>query len=193
MKKIISLILVLLMAFSLCACGGSDAEKTDDKSTTGSTAAPTEAADPNTLLAGFARVQCIPDDPLVHIAGGTASEDPATDGLLDTLEVTCVALKRGDETYLIYTCDIVDIIGFNTNIDQTCDERWQMPTDTAEGKLLVSVHYYDPWSYAGASTAAGATAWGTKADFEYMDQQLAKMTKWVAFTFMLLAVVVSLV
>ena len=69
------------------------------------------------------------------------------------------------------------IAGFNTNIDQTCDERWQMPTDTAEDKLLLSVHYYDPWSYAGAATAAGATAWGTKADFEYMDQQLGKLTK----------------
>ncbi|MBQ7848555.1 MAG: cellulase family glycosylhydrolase [Clostridia bacterium] len=69
------------------------------------------------------------------------------------------------------------IAGFNTNIDQTCDERFQMPTDTAENKLLLSVHYYDPWSYAGASTAAGATAWGTKADFEYMDGQLAKLTK----------------
>ena len=69
------------------------------------------------------------------------------------------------------------IAGFNTNIDQTCDERWQMPTDTAEDKLLLSVHYYDPWSYAGATTAAGATAWGTKGDYEYMDQQLKKMTK----------------
>ena len=69
------------------------------------------------------------------------------------------------------------IAGYSTNIDQTCDPRFQMPTDTAENKLLISVHYYDPWSYCGASTAGGATAWGTISDFEYMDQQLAKMTK----------------
>ena len=69
------------------------------------------------------------------------------------------------------------IAGFNTDINRTCDDRFQMPTDTAENKLLLSVHYYDPWSYAGASTAAGATAWGTKADFEYMDGQLAKLQK----------------
>jgi len=69
------------------------------------------------------------------------------------------------------------VAGYSTNIDQTCDERFKMPVDTAENKLLLSVHYYDPWSYCGATTAAGATAWGTKGDYEYMDQQLKKMTK----------------
>ena len=69
------------------------------------------------------------------------------------------------------------IAGYGTNIDQTCDARFRMPADTAENKLLISVHYYDPWSYCGASTAAGATAWGTVSDYEYMDQQLAKMTR----------------
>ena len=58
------------------------------------------------------------------------------------------------------------IAGYSTNIDQTCDPRFKMPVDSAEDKLLLSVHYYDPWSYAGATTAAGATAWGTKADYE---------------------------
>lgn len=69
------------------------------------------------------------------------------------------------------------IAGYGTNIDQTCDDRFHMPTDSAKDKLLVSVHYYDPWSYCGASSAAGATAWGTKSDYTYMDEQLAKMTK----------------
>lgn len=69
------------------------------------------------------------------------------------------------------------IAGYGTNIDQTCDPRFKMPADTAESKLLLSVHYYDPWSYCGASAAAGATAWGTRSDFEYMDQQLSKLTK----------------
>lgn len=69
------------------------------------------------------------------------------------------------------------IAGFSTNIDQTCDDRFKMPADTAQNKLLISVHYYDPWSYCGASTAAGATAWGTISDYEYMDAQLAKMQK----------------
>lgn len=69
------------------------------------------------------------------------------------------------------------IAGYSTNIDQTCDDRFQMPKDTAESKLMVSVHYYDPWSYCGASSAASATKWGKVSDYEYLDQQLAKMTK----------------
>lgn len=69
------------------------------------------------------------------------------------------------------------IAGYGTNIDQTCDDRFQMPKDTAVSKLMVSVHYYDPWSYCGASSAASATKWGKVSDYEYLDQQLAKMTK----------------
>lgn len=69
------------------------------------------------------------------------------------------------------------IAGYSTNIDQTCDDRFQMPKDTADSKLMVSVHYYDPWSYCGASSAASATKWGKVSDYEYIDQQLAKMTK----------------
>lgn len=69
------------------------------------------------------------------------------------------------------------IAGYSTNIDQTCDDRFQMPKDTVDSKLMVSVHYYDPWSYCGASSAASATKWGKVSDYEYMDQQLAKMTK----------------
>ena len=69
------------------------------------------------------------------------------------------------------------IAGYSTNIDQTCDDRFQMPKDTADSKLMLSVHYYDPWSYCGASSAASATKWGKVSDYEYLDQQLAKMTK----------------
>lgn len=69
------------------------------------------------------------------------------------------------------------IAGYSTNIDQTCDDRFQMPKDSAESKLMVSVHYYDPWSYCGASSAASATKWGTSSDYAYLDEQLAKMTK----------------
>ena len=71
------------------------------------------------------------------------------------------------------------IAGYGTNIDSTCDSRFFMPRDSAQKKLLVSVHYYDPWSYCGATDATGATAWGITSDYEYMDKQLAKMTKFV--------------
>lgn len=69
------------------------------------------------------------------------------------------------------------IAGYSTDIDQTCDDRFQMPKDTVDSKLMVSVHYYDPWSYCGASSAVSATKWGKVSDYEYLDQQLEKMTK----------------
>lgn len=69
------------------------------------------------------------------------------------------------------------IPGYGTNIAQTCDNRFKMPTDTTDNKLLISVHYYDPWSYCGAENAASATAWGLRKDYEAMDKTLARMTQ----------------
>lgn len=38
---------------------------------------------------------------------------------------------------------ILIVSGYNTNIDATTDERFRMPEDTAEDRLMVSVHYVD--------------------------------------------------
>ncbi len=67
------------------------------------------------------------------------------------------------------------IPGFGTNIDNTCDDRFVMPTDTVQNKLLISVHYYDPWSYCGDGQSS--VKWGTKSDIQYMIDTLGKMTK----------------
>lgn len=66
------------------------------------------------------------------------------------------------------------IPGFGTNIDQTCDSKFVMPTDTAKDKLLISVHYYDPGSF---TTAENPSAWGTKSHYEEMENALKKMSK----------------
>lgn len=117
MKRFFSLILCMLLILILCACGGSNKE------------------DPNVLQAGFARVICLPDDQLVYIAGGTAAEDPATDGVLDELAETCIALKQGGETYLIFTCDVVDIDGkFCKITDKAISEATGIPED----KIILS-------------------------------------------------------
>lgn len=71
------------------------------------------------------------------------------------------------------------IAGFGTNIDNTLDRRFKMPTDTVEQKLLLSVHFYDPWSYCGATSAKAATRWGRSVDYDQMFDTLCKMT---AFT-----------
>jgi len=72
------------------------------------------------------------------------------------------------------------IAGYGTSITDTFDSRFKMPQDTAAGRLMVSVHYYGPWSYCGASSAAGATPWGKKADFESMYKTLSQMRKFVS-------------
>ena len=103
MKKFLVFLLALIFMLNMAACGNNKNASTKSDG----------------LMAGFGRVTCVPDDPLVHIAGGTAKDDPATDGLLDTIEITCVSLKKGDDTYLIFTVDIVDVTGYNTTIENT--------------------------------------------------------------------------
>lgn len=66
------------------------------------------------------------------------------------------------------------IPGINTNIANTCDERFVMPKDEAD-RLLISVHFYDPWSYCGDGTST--VKWGTKKDLETMHETLSAMQK----------------
>lgn len=47
--------------------------------------------------------------------------------------------------------------GFNTNIDRTTDMRFKMPVDTAEDKLMISVHYIDNNMYW--SNQIGSDTW----------------------------------
>ena len=72
------------------------------------------------------------------------------------------------------------IAGFGTNIAQTFDARFVMPQDSAKNKLMVSVHYYDPWSYCGASSAKGATLWGKQKDYTDMYATLSMMKKFTS-------------
>lgn len=66
------------------------------------------------------------------------------------------------------------IAGYDTNIESTCDERFVMPTDSANSKLLISVHYYDPSGYCIFDSVSN---WGDTADYTYMNDTFSKMTK----------------
>ena len=78
--------------------------------------------------------------------------------------------------------------GFNTNIDFTVD-YFVVPTDAADHRLFVEVHYYDPYDYT-LNTGSSITQWGmyaitptqteTWANESYADGQFNKMkTKYV--------------
>ena len=82
--------------------------------------------------------------------------------------------------------------GWNTNIDHTVGSGFLIPTDqnrsssipANEQRLMISVHYYDPWDFAGQEDGnitqwgAGATnparksTWGQE---DFLDGQLKKM------------------
>ncbi len=66
------------------------------------------------------------------------------------------------------------IAGFGTEISNTCDNRFVMPEDTADSKLLVSVHYYDPSGYCIFDSIA---SWGNQDDLKDMNETLSEMTK----------------
>ncbi len=69
------------------------------------------------------------------------------------------------------------IAGMNTNIEDTCDEAFVMPTDTVEDKLLVSVHFYSPWNFC-AEDQETDTSWGTVSEFADMVEQLEMMLQY---------------
>ncbi len=65
------------------------------------------------------------------------------------------------------------IAGFGTDIDNTVDERFHMPKDTADKKLLISVHYYAPSNYC---INGAVDSWGTKSEYSNMNNKLGEMT-----------------
>jgi len=73
--------------------------------------------------------------------------------------------------------------GFNTNIDHTVNFA-KIPTDSATNKLLMEVHYYDPYNFT-LNASSNITQWGknatdsskteTWANEGYVDAQFQKM------------------
>lgn len=73
--------------------------------------------------------------------------------------------------------------GFNTNIDHTVN-FFRIPDDSAENRLLLEVHYYDPYNFA-LNTESQITQWGslatdsnateTWADEAWLDSQFERM------------------
>jgi endoglucanase len=73
--------------------------------------------------------------------------------------------------------------GFNTNIDHAVNFA-KIPTDSVANKLLMEVHYYDPYNFT-LNTSSNITQWGniatnpsateTWANESYVDAQFQKM------------------
>jgi endoglucanase len=102
---------------------------------------------------------------------GALSEDECYEKLLEINQAFVDTVRstggNNEQRFLL-------IAGYNTDISCTVDDRYEMPTDTAQSKLLISVHYYDPSGYC---INESLESWGTKDDYDDMNESLAKMTK----------------
>ena len=71
------------------------------------------------------------------------------------------------------------IAGYNTDIAKTCDERYVMPTDTIDGHMMISVHYYSPATYCTVDDPDNSwgyrDSWGTEDDIAEMKDTLNLM------------------
>ena len=64
--------------------------------------------------------------------------------------------------------------GFNTDVERTVDSRFRMPEDP-RSRLMLSVHYYTPWSYCGDTSGVGT--WGRTGEVEEMNRLLGSLTQ----------------
>lgn len=75
------------------------------------------------------------------------------------------------------------IPGFDTDIRQTLDPQFKMPSDKVEGKLLISVHYYTPSTFCILSEDADwgkcREVWGSKDEIKQMERVLSQMKSFV--------------
>jgi len=101
MKKIISLLLVMLLVLGLCACG--------EKEPAAKTPAETGKAPEGKLLVGFGRsdISISPSDGIDLVGdGGNGTPPTKMTGIMDRVYGTCVAITDSDgNTALIYTVD----------------------------------------------------------------------------------------
>ena len=69
------------------------------------------------------------------------------------------------------------IAGYNTDTYMTVDNRFIVPTDSAN-RCIVSVHYYSPPTFCVATSGSSwgyASTWGTSAEVAAMEEDLDKL------------------
>lgn len=91
MKRWIALLLSLVMMLTLCACGSSTPEETQSET-------------PEGLQVGYAKVNITPDY-VVGLGGYSDAESRASQGFVDYIYTTCIAVTSGEETILLFTID----------------------------------------------------------------------------------------
>jgi endoglucanase len=111
-----------------------------------------------------------------EIKVGYDKPDPAYYKTITALNQAFVDTVRASGGNNTQRCLVVP--GYNTNIEYTL-EGFVTPTDPSPGRLILSVHYYDPWSFAGMGEThawgtgnPGADNWGQEP---WVDEQFDKL------------------
>ena len=91
MKKLLTLILALTMVLTLCACGASGGEGGSNGKLDG-------------LCVGFGRENITPDFS-VGLGGYSDNETRRSEGYVDYIYSTCIAMTEGETTILLFTID----------------------------------------------------------------------------------------
>ena len=66
------------------------------------------------------------------------------------------------------------VTGYATDIVKTTDKEYVLPTDSVAHKLLISVHYYTPWQFAGMTEDA---SWGKMRPTWGSDDDVAELVR----------------
>lgn len=111
-----------------------------------------------------------------EIHDGYDAPDPAYYEIIHHLNQVFVDLVRESGGNNAERCLVVP--GYNTNIDYTL-AGFERPDDVANDRLILSVHFYDPWSYAGegsthtwGAASPGSDSWGQET---YVVDQYSKL------------------
>lgn len=95
---------------------------------------------------------------------------------LNQLFVDTVRTTGGNNStrYLIFS-------GYYTDIEKTCNARFKVPTDTAQNRLLLSIHYYTPSAFTISEDSSNQYwyqySWGSYADIMEMNNLFKKLNE----------------
>lgn len=115
-----------------------------------------------------------------YVGGDTSKPDYDALNAINQLFVTTVRAQSG-----FNKSRALLVSGFTTDIDLTCVDSFKVPNDPGgAGKLFLSIHFYQPWTFCGLDTVESwgspQTAWGTATDESTLDGLFTKLATFSA-------------
>ena len=137
MKRFLALFLVLALLCGLLGCSGTANKK-------------------NGLKVGFGRASILPKEKVTM-------DDGMSEGYLDELSTTCIAISEGDETILLFTIDMVSV--YNVHIYNAQNHVSEATGVPVENIILSCTHTHTSYSIASSDNSTQReTFWQACAD-----------------------------